>query len=185
MTTRIGLISDTHIPEVGPELPPEIYALFKGVDLILHAGDMHSTQVIEWLEKIAPVYVARGNGDDGFHQPSQGRHPKVQEYHVLKVENFKIGLTHDIPLPHTHPWLDFRKTMLTFFKEEVDIVVCGDTHVEMVAWFDRTLVVNPGSPTLPHQMPNIPGTVGLLDISKGLRIPQLLRLTTSKPQAVR
>ena len=37
---KIGVISDTHIPRAAAELPPEIYKAFKGVDLILHAGDL-------------------------------------------------------------------------------------------------------------------------------------------------
>jgi len=37
----LGLISDTHIPQVTPHLPPEIKDIFKDVDLILHAGDIY------------------------------------------------------------------------------------------------------------------------------------------------
>ena len=38
---RIGLISDTHIPEARAELWPQVYAAFEGVDAILHGGDIH------------------------------------------------------------------------------------------------------------------------------------------------
>ena len=62
---RIGLISDTHIPEARPELWPQVFDAFRGVDLILHAGDVHELRVIDELEAVAPIYVARGNGDDG------------------------------------------------------------------------------------------------------------------------
>ena len=46
----IGLISDTHIPEAASELPPQVYKAFRGVDLILHGGDMHVIDVLDWLE---------------------------------------------------------------------------------------------------------------------------------------
>ncbi|MBI4236759.1 MAG: metallophosphoesterase family protein, partial [Chloroflexi bacterium] len=42
---RIGLISDTHVPEAGRQLPGQVYELLRGVDLILHAGDMHVIDV--------------------------------------------------------------------------------------------------------------------------------------------
>ncbi len=58
MATRIGIIGDTHIPGSIPELWPEVRDAFKGVDLILHAGDLESPRVLDWLEEIAPVYAA-------------------------------------------------------------------------------------------------------------------------------
>ena len=64
---RIGLISDTHVPEAGEQLPGEVFDLLAGVDMVMHAGDMHIIDVLDWLEVIAPVVGARGNGDgDGF-----------------------------------------------------------------------------------------------------------------------
>jgi len=52
---RIGLISDTHIPTATKELWPQIYEAFRGVDLIMHAGDLMVPEVIDWLEEVAPV----------------------------------------------------------------------------------------------------------------------------------
>ncbi|MBI2855425.1 MAG: metallophosphoesterase family protein [Chloroflexi bacterium] len=59
---RIGLIADTHIPEAGPELPAQVYRAFEGVDLILHGGDMHVIDVLDWLERVAPVLGRGGTG---------------------------------------------------------------------------------------------------------------------------
>ncbi len=55
----IGLISDTHIPWAVKELPPEVGEAFRGVDLILHAGDIYSHAVLDELERIAPVLAAK------------------------------------------------------------------------------------------------------------------------------
>jgi len=46
---RIGLLSDTHIPEARSGLPPEVKKAFEGVDLILHAGDIYSLSVLDEL----------------------------------------------------------------------------------------------------------------------------------------
>ena len=52
---RIGLISDTRVPGGAKEVPPEVSAAFRGVDLILHAGGIHVPAVLDELERIAPV----------------------------------------------------------------------------------------------------------------------------------
>ena len=53
---RIGLISDTHIPEAGPELWPQAYRAFDECDAILHAGDIYDISVIDKLQQIAPTW---------------------------------------------------------------------------------------------------------------------------------
>lgn len=56
--TTIGLISDTH-----SLLRPQAVEALKGVDLIVHAGDIGSPDVIDGLSAIAPVRAVRGNID--------------------------------------------------------------------------------------------------------------------------
>src|SRR6478609_3392280 len=60
---RVGIISDTHIPEFLPALPPAVATCFAGVDLILHAGDITGLAVLEELRTLAPVVAVRGNHD--------------------------------------------------------------------------------------------------------------------------
>ncbi len=57
---RIGLISDTHVPEAGERMPAQVFDLLAGVDMVMHGGDMHLIDVLDWLEAIAPVIGARG-----------------------------------------------------------------------------------------------------------------------------
>ena len=47
---RIGLISDTRIPGIAKEVPPEVIRAFDGVDLILHSGGIQTASVLDWLE---------------------------------------------------------------------------------------------------------------------------------------
>ncbi|MGE5482587.1 MAG: metallophosphoesterase family protein [Bacteroidota bacterium] len=60
---RIGVISDTHVPVRARALPGEVFEIFAGVDLILHAGDLVTLDVLEELETIAPVLAVHGNVD--------------------------------------------------------------------------------------------------------------------------
>ena len=62
-TYRIGVIADTHTPEFLPALPKGINHHFEGVDLILHAGDITGTQVLEELRAIALVTAVKGDHD--------------------------------------------------------------------------------------------------------------------------
>ena len=43
----IGVISDTHIPSRCLHVPEIVMERFKGVDLILHAGDLTELSVLE------------------------------------------------------------------------------------------------------------------------------------------
>ena len=64
-TYRVGVIADTHVPKSLPVLPEEISKLFQGVDLILHAGDITSKEVLDELRLVAPV-VAVGETMTGW-----------------------------------------------------------------------------------------------------------------------
>ena len=51
---RIGLVTDTHVPMPVKELPiAELTEVFRGVDMILHAGDISMPRVLAELEEAA------------------------------------------------------------------------------------------------------------------------------------
>jgi len=57
---RIGVISDTH-----GLVRPEALRALAGADLIVHAGDVGTPEVLEALRAVAPVVAVRGNNDRG------------------------------------------------------------------------------------------------------------------------
>lgn len=156
---RIGLIADTHMPLPQRPLPKaDIERAFRNVDVILHAGDLYTVDVIDWLETIAPVVAVYGNGMDQFSADQRLR--RVQR---LAIDGLTLGMTHYLPCPASATDLGRR------LGGRVDIAVCGDTHLPLIAEYDGVLVVNPGSPTLPgpHLRIDVPGNVGLLTIVDG------------------
>lgn len=176
---RIGLVSDTHIPESRPELWPEVFDAFRGLDLILHGGDLHELSVLHALAEVAPVYAARGNGEDGGGgRPVTPDHPQLLESWLLDLGGVRVGLTHDLPVPEYPPnmtvnrWCERR-----FLTTAVDVVVYGHTHVERIDVVGSTLCVNPGSPTYPHNLNTQLGTLGLLEIDSGVARASLFQLT--------
>ena len=177
-TVRIGLLSDTHIPEAASELPSQLYKAFQGVDLILHGGDMHVIDVLDWLEPLAPVLGARGNGDGHpLRPPFPKNDPRVQEAHVLSLEGLKVGLTHGFPLPEDAPWTTLDSLMERKLGEHVDVIVCGDTHMPLVELREGVLYVNPGSPTNPGHLSRL-GQIGLLTIENGKAHAEIVELST-------
>ena len=104
MATKIGLISDTHIPEACSALWPQVYDAFQGVDFIFHGGDIHDLSLLDELEKVAPIYAARGNGEDGSGgrdvQPEDAR---VKYAWLIEIEGLWVGLTHYVPVPERPP----------------------------------------------------------------------------------
>ena len=165
---KIGLIADSHIPEAMPELPSQVRTVFDGVDLIVHAGDLHCIAVLDWLEEIASVVACRGNGDDG----SGGRavvpdDPRLHDAVVTECAGYTLGLVHDVLDPHEYPHWPIERTMEHAFGCRTDIIVCGHSHVERIQRYADVLVINPGSPTYPHNYAAQPGTVGMLTLEKG------------------
>ena len=89
---KVGVISDTHNPSVGREPPPEVAVAFRGVDVILHAGDIYIPACLDWLETIAPVYAVELGAGGLFKEDSR----VVDKFRVLQLEGHSIGLIHDL-----------------------------------------------------------------------------------------
>jgi putative phosphoesterase len=164
---RIGLLTDTHLPSTIRQLWTEVRDVFAGVDLILHAGDIVTPGVLDWLEAIAPTLAARGNNDDGWTDA------RMQELHLLDLEGWRLALLHDME-PEDRPialLLD-----LYLGGSRADILVTGHTHFERLDYREGVLQINSGSPTHPHQWSTRLGTVGLLDLSPDTLSARVIRL---------
>ena len=163
----IGLISDTHQPSEQATLWDEIHTVFKGVDLILHGGDIQHPMVLDWLQEIAPVLAVRGNNDFDWDDP------RMQDIQWLEVDGLRIGMTHAIE-PEDRPIEILRQYY--FDNERLDIMISGDTHMERIDYRDGVLQINSGSPTQPHLWSTRLGTVGLLEIGGGKLEARIIRL---------
>jgi uncharacterized protein len=176
---RIGLISDTHIPEACEHLPRPVFEAFAGVDLVMHAGDVYVNRVLDELAQIAPVMAALGNGDEGLdgHRFKLDPDERVRIAHLLEIEGIRVGLAHALPTPDETSDEVFERAMQRHFGGIVDVLVIGHSHLEGITRFGSTLVVNPGSATLPRNLVDVPGTVAILEIAAGGHITaEIIRL---------
>lgn len=137
---RIGVISDTHLYR-GEDLIERLWGHLHGLDLVLHAGDVVSREVIEVLSKIAPVEGVAGNMDT----------PEVcriwPNKRVVEVGPFRIGMMHG-----SGPGKGLDLRVLQEFSW-VDAIVFGHSHQPLIQRYGGILLINPGSPTDPRQSP--------------------------------
>ncbi len=160
----IGIVSDTHIPRVGDVVPAEVAERLRGADLILHAGDLVSLEVISLLEEIAPVKAVQGNMD----------YPEVRDRYAVKevftLEGLRFGLTHGSGAP-----IGIERRVMDLFRgSDLDVLVFGHTHKALIEERKGVLLLNPGSPTDSRFHPH--RTLILLHIEGGKPRPELIRL---------
>ena len=155
---RIGILSDTHLPNrirQLDELGPEPGRFFATVDLILHGGDLTSPMVLDWLEQFAPVLCTTGNNDPIVDA-------RCKEVEILDVHGWRLGMVHSLRRGF-RPITELQK----LFPTPVQIMIAGDTHYEVLESRDGVVILNSGSPTFPHHKDLRLGTVGLLDLTPG------------------
>lgn len=130
---RIGVLSDTHVPDRQRQVPEAILRGLEGVDMIIHAGDLTSVQVLDILQKIAPVYAVCGNMD------SDQVKSILEPSRVVNVLGKKIAVMHGVQ-PHSLT----EEAARTRFPD-ADCVVFGHTHRPHCEYDGKRLIFNPGS----------------------------------------
>jgi putative phosphoesterase len=151
---RVAVLADTHAPRRWRFCPPPVAEQLRGVDMILHAGDVCIPAVLDELAGYAPVRVVRGN-NDGPDVAAWGA-PDTLE---VDVGGLRLAMVHDAG-PGTG-----RPARLRRWFPRADLVIFGHSHIPLDLSADGVRIFNPGSPTDRRRQPR--GTVGLLDISGG------------------
>ena len=152
----LGLVADTH-GFLDPRVPPA----FDGVDLILHAGDIGSPQVLAGLSEIADVKAVAGNND--LHLAGLGLPVHID----LAAGGWRIHLVHRL--------LDAAP------EEGTDVVVYGHSHKALIAENAGRLFVNPGAAGRVGFHREI--TVALLYLEEQVRRAEIVSLGTRTPAA--
>jgi uncharacterized protein len=136
----IGVISDTH-----GLLRPEALAALRGVEHILHAGDVGDFSILEKLRKIAPVTAIRGNVD------VWGECAELPATDVVDLDGKLFYLVHSVRDLDINPAV-----------AGVAVVVSGHSHKASVQVRDGVMYFNPGSAG-PRRF-SLPVTVGFLTV---------------------
>ena len=138
----IGVISDTHGMERS-----EVFESLRGVDRIIHAGDIGGQEVLESLRDIAPVTAVKGNMDRGAWAGSLA----VSE--AVEIGGVWLYVIHDL-----------QKLDLDPIASGFSAVIFGHSHSPYEGLEDGVLLVNPGSAG-PKRF-HLPVSLAFLDIDK-------------------
>lgn|SRR5574344_2075513 len=130
--TKIGVMSDSH-----GLVPKQVYSFFKDVDVILHAGDIGGSDVLNELRLFKKTIAVYGNCDDRYGLED------VSGIQLINIEQVKIMMTHIGGYPkHYNP------DMISYFKDnKPNLFICGHSHILKVV-YDKDydfLVINPGA----------------------------------------
>ena len=148
------MLADTHAPRRWKACPPGVAAQLRGADLILHAGDVCTADVLDELAAYAPVRAVLGNND----------RPDVAGWGAAETLQFdlcglRIAMVHDAGPSAGRPARLRRRF------PGAGLVVFGHSHIPLDHTEAGQRIFNPGSPTDRRRQPH--GTVGVLEIAGG------------------
>jgi uncharacterized protein len=164
----IAVISDTHLPRGARRLPAECVRRIAGSDLLLHAGDFSTLEVLRELEAIGPpVMGVHGNVD------SAELRELLPAERIVEAEGARIAMVHD-----SGPRMGRLARLRRRFGAEADAVVFGHSHLPLHEQADDGFqIFNPGSPTERRRAPV--HTMGMARIDRGWIEFELIPFTAS------
>lgn len=133
---KIGVLSDTHLTGYDPDLELLVTKHFSDADLIVHAGDLVTLDVLDVFAALdKEVAAVCGNMD-----PPEVRRA-LPEKRVVTVEDVRLGVIHGWGSPHGI------RDRIRHSLKNVDAIVYGHSHQAFAGTESGTYFFNPGSPT--------------------------------------
>ena len=143
MTTSLLLLADTHLPKRAKALPEEVWAGIEAADLVVHAGDWVSEDLLDQLQARSRTLVACYGNNDGA-----GLRDRLPLVGRTVVEEVRLAVVHE-----TGPAAKREERMDLQFPQ-TDLLVFGHSHIP---WDSVTpggmRLLNPGSPTDRRRQP--------------------------------
>jgi putative phosphoesterase len=142
-TMKIGVLSDTH-----GHIEKQVIDILTGTDLILHAGDVDSPDLLKTLKKAGQVIAVRGNMDFGAWTQD------IPTEDFVDVGGIRIYLVHDL-----------NQISLDPAAANIRIVISGHTHRPAIHKKQGVLYLNPGSASFPRG--GVKASMALIEIDDG------------------
>lgn len=149
---QIGVISDTH-----GLLRPEAITALRGVEHILHAGDVGDPAILDALCEIAPVTAIRGNID------RSGGCAQLPASELIELSGYSVYMLHDLEELDLDP-----------SAAGISAVISGHTHKPKIEHHKGVLYLNPGSAG-PRRF-SLPISIGMLEVASGGLTANLIAL---------
>jgi putative phosphoesterase len=153
---RVVVMADTHVRSTGelvPLLPAAMYPQLRRADVILHAGDVVTAELLTELETFAPIHAVLGNNDHDL----VDRLPETVE---IELEGVPVAMIHDSGAR------DGREARMQRRFPDARLVVYAHSHLpEDRIGIGRQRLFNPGSPTQRRRAPE--RTYGVVMLARG------------------
>ena len=160
---ELAIISDTHMPRGPRHLPAACVRRLRAADLIVHAGDLSTLEVLQELRGLGEVVAVHGNVDAADVRAS------LPATAVVAVGSRRVAVIHDAGPARG------RLDRLRRRFPEADAVVFGHSHIPLLERADDGFqIVNPGSPTERRRAPR--HTMAVASLAAGELSFQLIEL---------
>ncbi|MBN9606712.1 MAG: metallophosphoesterase family protein [Actinomycetales bacterium] len=143
MSTRLIVLSDTHVPARARDLPPALWAEIERADIVVHAGDWVSVDLLDrMLERSRRLIGVHGNNDHG---ELRERLPEVAR---AEIEGMRLAVVHETG------GREGRERRADAAYPDTDLLVFGHSHIPWDSVAPSGLrLLNPGSPTDRRRQP--------------------------------
>jgi putative phosphoesterase len=140
---RLLLLADTHVPKRAQDLPARVWAEVTDADVVIHAGDWVSPQLLNALEERAARLVACWGNNDGPELRSQ-----LPERADVTLAGLRVTVVHETGAASG------REARMSRCYPHTDVLVFGHSHIPWDTTTPTGLrLLNPGSPTDRRRQP--------------------------------
>lgn len=143
MSSRLVIVSDTHLPKRARDLPSALWAAIEAADVVFHAGDWVSVDLLDELERRAARVVGVFGNNDG--EELRARLPEVAR---VELEGIRFAMVHETGAAPG------REARCAALYPDTDVLVFGHSHIPWDSVAPGGLrLLNPGSPTDRRRQP--------------------------------
>lgn len=140
---QLLLLADTHVPARARDLPPEVWSQVEAADVVVHAGDWVTSDLLDELEDRSRHLVAVWGNNDG--PELRSRLPEVAR---VELGGLRWGVVHE-----TGPTTRREERMRAAYPD-LDVLVFGHSHIPWDTEHEGLRLLNPGSPTDRRRQPS-------------------------------
>ncbi len=149
---RIVAVSDTHVRKFD-ELPEKLVSIMDSANMVIHAGDFMSSDVLEEFERRYDFIGVFGNVDDCEVKK------RLNETEIFEADSLRFGITHKGNFLNEFHDLGYKAMEMN-----VDVLVFGHIHRFIVEKIGRVILICPGSPKQPRMSAS---SCAVIDVENG------------------
>lgn len=141
---RLVLISDTHLPHRGRDLPGPVWSAVEAADAVIHAGDWVSVDLLDALEDRSKQLIGCWGNNDGA-----ALRDRLPERADATLAGVRFTVVHETGSSAG------RETRMAARYPDSDVLVFGHSHIPWDTTAASGLrLLNPGSPTDRRRQPH-------------------------------